>query len=108
VGRNFASNVGIEYKSPEEFFLDQPAREFCRSFNPSLFISTEMDTEVESKITALTKRKNTGPEMVVFVGSPGAGKSTFFRKYFEPLGYARVNQDTLKTVSFYFPLEMLN
>lgn len=31
------------------------------------------------------------------VGSPGAGKSTFFKRYLAPLGYKRVNQDTLKT-----------
>lgn len=32
-------------------------------------------------------------------GSPGSGKSTFYWTKLEPLGYERVNQDTLKTVS---------
>lgn len=36
----------------------------------------------------------------MFCGSPGAGKSTFYWTYLEPLGYTRVNQDILKTVSF--------
>lgn len=31
--RNFAHNVGIAYKTPEEFFLDEPAREFVRDFD---------------------------------------------------------------------------
>lgn len=31
------------------------------------------------------------------MGSPGAGKSTFYRRNLEPLGFERVNQDTLKT-----------
>jgi len=33
----------------------------------------------------------------MFCGSPGAGKSTFFWRYLEPLGYQRVNQDILKS-----------
>jgi bifunctional polynucleotide phosphatase/kinase len=37
-------------------------------------------------------------ELVIFCGSPGAGKSTFYWNHLEPLGYERVNQDTLKTV----------
>lgn len=36
-------------------------------------------------------------ELVIFVGSPGAGKSSFYRTHLEPLGYERVNQDTLKS-----------
>lgn len=31
------------------------------------------------------------------MGSPGAGKSTFAKRHLTPLGYERVNQDTLKT-----------
>jgi bifunctional polynucleotide phosphatase/kinase len=31
-------------------------------------------------------------------GSPGAGKSSYYWKHLQPLGYARVNQDVLKTV----------
>lgn len=38
-------------------------------------------------------------DIVLHCGSPGAGKSTFFWKKLEPLGYERVNQDILKTVS---------
>lgn len=38
-------------------------------------------------------------EIVLFCGSPGAGKSSFYWKHLQPLGYARVNQDILKTVS---------
>lgn len=37
--------------------------------------------------------------MVIFCGSPGAGKSTFYWNVLQPLGYERVNQDILKTVS---------
>ncbi|KAL8909570.1 MAG: hypothetical protein Q9171_004979 [Xanthocarpia ochracea] len=37
-------------------------------------------------------------DIVIFCGSPASGKSTFYRKYLQPLGYERVNQDTLKTI----------
>jgi pantothenate kinase-related protein Tda10 len=37
-------------------------------------------------------------ELVIFCGSPGSGKSTYFWKNLEPLGYERVNQDSLGTV----------
>lgn len=38
-------------------------------------------------------------ELVIFCGSPGSGKSTYYWNNLEPLGYERVNQDILKTVS---------
>lgn len=37
-------------------------------------------------------------ELVIFCGSPGSGKSTYYWNTLEPLDYERVNQDTLKSV----------
>jgi predicted GTPase len=37
--------------------------------------------------------------IVLFCGSPGAGKSSYYWRVLQPLGYGRVNQDILKTVS---------
>lgn len=34
---------------------------------------------------------------MLFVGYPCLGKSSFFRRFFEPAGYMHVNQDVLKT-----------
>jgi bifunctional polynucleotide phosphatase/kinase len=36
-------------------------------------------------------------EVIICVGMPASGKSSFTKKIFEPNGYVRVNQDTLKT-----------
>jgi bifunctional polynucleotide phosphatase/kinase len=41
--------------------------------------------------------KASDPDMVIYCGSPGCGKSTFFWKHLKPLGYERVNQDILKS-----------
>lgn len=36
-------------------------------------------------------------EVVLFIGYPCLGKSSFFRGHFEPAGYTHINQDILKT-----------
>jgi hypothetical protein len=46
-------------------------------------------------------------DIVLFCGSPGAGKSSFYWKHMQPLGYARVNQDILKTVGALTHLDSL-
>jgi bifunctional polynucleotide phosphatase/kinase len=91
--RNFAANVGIVYKSPEEFFLSEEPREFSREFDPSEYL---LDTR---NGTASAFKNPSGIEIVLFVGIPGAGKSTFFQKYLKPIGYGRINQDIMKSVS---------
>ncbi|KAJ8117412.1 hypothetical protein ONZ43_g4217 [Nemania bipapillata] len=90
--RNFAHNVGITYKTPEEFFLDEPPRDFTRHFDLAAHPYVENTEEEESLFEKMNKK-----DIVLFCGPPGAGKSTFFWKYLKPLGYERVNQDTLKT-----------
>lgn len=50
------------------------------------------------KAHELYSKKN-AQEITLFCGSPGAGKSTFYWKQLQPLGFERVNQDILKTVS---------
>ncbi|TWU78434.1 hypothetical protein ED733_008847 [Metarhizium rileyi] len=93
--RNFAHNVGIAYKTPEEYFLGEKPREFSRDFDLAKFPFEETSSLPQSAGTAF-ERKNE-KDVVLFCGPPGAGKSTFFWKHLKPLGYERVNQDTLKS-----------
>jgi bifunctional polynucleotide phosphatase/kinase len=89
--RNLAHNIGIEFKTPEEFFLNEAPRMFAREVNLADFPLPSQEEDV-----AAFEKKNK-QDIVLFVGPPGAGKSTFFWKQLKPLGYERVNQDQLKS-----------
>lgn len=88
--RNLAHNLGIDFKTPEEFFLEEPPRDFVRDFDLAKF------PFVGDGDDGTTFEKKYDQEVVLFCAPPGAGKSTFYWKHLEPLGYTRVNQDVLK------------
>lgn len=89
--RGFAANVGIPFKTPEEFFLGI-APEPSTAFDPASYLTSNLGVP-----ELLPFLKKNPVELVIFVGSPGAGKSTFYWNHLQPLGYERVNQDILKT-----------
>ncbi|XXH05236.1 hypothetical protein Hte_011661 [Hypoxylon texense] len=98
--RNFAHNVGITYKTPEEFFLGEPPREFLRDFDLAAYPCPETDVDVDGEGDGggeVVFEKVDKQEIVLFCGPPGAGKSTFYWRNLKPLNYERVNQDTLKS-----------
>lgn len=37
--RNFATNVGIDFKTPDEYFLEEAPHPFSREFEPSSYLS---------------------------------------------------------------------
>eukprot|EP00727_Mastigamoeba_balamuthi_P012198 m51a1_g7600 putative dna 3 phosphatase (486) ;mRNA; f:234084-236185 len=91
--RKFARNIGIDFKTPEEFFLGEAPEPFAADdFDPSA-IPTNGEI-CEGGVATLTSEKQ---ELVLFVGFPASGKSTLARTYMVPKGYAHVNRDTLKT-----------
>ncbi|KAF3033731.1 hypothetical protein E8E11_003712 [Didymella keratinophila] len=96
VDRDFAANVGLPFHTPEEYFLEQPVQPFVRRFDPTAYVNkvAESSTSANSAIT-----KTDALDIVLLVGSPGAGKSSFYWKHLQPLGYGRVNQDILKTTN---------
>jgi bifunctional polynucleotide phosphatase/kinase len=87
--RNLAHNIGMTFKTPEEFFLDESPRDFARDFDLINFPFAGEDEVIKFEKKNIT-------ELVLFCGPPGSGKSTFFWKHMKPLGYERVNQDLLK------------
>ena len=94
--RKFAYNIGIDFKTPEEYFLDH---EQCDGsswewggFDPSSYILEN------NNFTFDLSEKNplkSSQEIVIVVGPPSCGKSTFCSNYFP--NHTRINMDTLKT-----------
>ncbi|KAF2142341.1 uncharacterized protein K452DRAFT_227012 [Aplosporella prunicola CBS 121167] len=93
--RDFAANVGIKYMTPEEYFLEEEASPFIRDFDPARYMKEVAGAATNAVPLVFTKKNPV--DIVLFCGSPGAGKSTFYWRHLKPLGYERINQDTLKT-----------
>lgn len=88
--RKFAHNIGLPFHTPEEFFLGEAAAPFeWGTIDPKVVLN--------APAAPITVTTSPSQEVIIFVGLPASGKSTFARKHFVPAGYVHVNQDTLKT-----------
>ena len=91
--RTFAHNVGIAFMTPEQFFLDSPAPLASEwswdGINPEDYLHLEK----AANATAVGEKPT--QELVLLIGPPASGKSTFCLKHFP--NYVRINNDTLKT-----------
>lgn len=94
--RKFAINARLPFYTPEHYFLRTP-----EDPNAPIHWDGPSPTELRSMPTTYPKPSYhaAAAELVVFVGFPGCGKSTFFRRFFGPHGYVHVNRDTLKDVA---------
>lgn len=84
----FALNLGLEFRYVTEFITDKKVKcipnypiDFKTINNGTNYVFTELDCQ----------------EVIINVGLPGSGKSTFTENYIVPKNYIYVNQDTLKT-----------
>lgn len=89
--RKFALNVGVSFYTPEMYFKGIKERLPPLAFN----VKKLKDLEGKSPTGEEEKYVKEEQEMIIFIGSPGAGKSTFWNNYLKD--YVRVNNDTLKT-----------
>jgi len=91
--RKFALNVGVKFYTPEEYFLKIPPAPYTLpGYNVS---SVKDDPQGSSESDASILPPDPRTEIVLFVGFPSLGKSTFYRKHFASAGYVHVNQDSL-------------
>ncbi|XP_061169091.1 bifunctional polynucleotide phosphatase/kinase-like [Saccostrea echinata] len=91
--RKFAANIGIGFATPEEFFLGEKPPPFewgCP--DPNQYLKNNKPPPGSKDFIAKTQ------ELVMMVGCPASGKSTFRKRYFEPHGYTAINRDTLGTM----------
>ncbi|NWV68333.1 PNKP kinase, partial [Malurus elegans] len=88
--RLFALNAGLRFLTPEENFLGwAPAPFELPAFDPR-----RLDVEAPSE-PSKAELVSDKPEVLLTVGFPGAGKSTFVKRHLIPAGYEYVNRDTL-------------
>ncbi|KAE8448805.1 hypothetical protein EG329_008807 [Mollisiaceae sp. DMI_Dod_QoI] len=81
---HFCENLAIKFKTPEAFFFGVDGEVPGHKFHPTWFLKP-------SSIDTTTHTQPKAPELVVFVGLPGAGKTTYFKSDLEILGYTRIN-----------------
>lgn len=94
--RKFALNVGISFKTPDEFFLGKAPH---KNWILKSFDAKGMKTVFEEKMKnrpAIESYLSKKQEVVVFCGYPASSKTTFRDKVFVTNGYEYVNQDELK------------
>ncbi|XP_060799222.1 bifunctional polynucleotide phosphatase/kinase [Neoarius graeffei] len=89
--RLFALNIGLQFHTPEEFFLGWKAA----PFNMPSFDPRGLDPKARLYDPPNASLTSTSQEIIVAVGFPGSGKSTFFQTHIIPKGYVYVNRDTL-------------
>lgn len=89
--RLFALNIGVQFHTPEEYFLGWK----CAPYSLPVFDPRKLDSSARLYDPPSASLTSSKAEVIVAVGFPAAGKSTFFHTHIIPKGYVYVNRDTL-------------
>ncbi|KAF6217243.1 hypothetical protein GE061_001597 [Apolygus lucorum] len=92
--RFFANNVQLTFKTPEAFFLGEREGQYEEpEFLPWDYSTTHNLDDICGDLKSSTS------EVIVMVGLPASGKSTFVKTHLVPKGYVSINRDTLGTAA---------
>jgi bifunctional polynucleotide phosphatase/kinase len=92
--RKWALNIGIPFQTPEQYFLNRKPQPYSLSgWRPMLNMTEEENDILPANFFG--KANEDKLDLVLFVGPPAAGKTSFYRNHFAGRDYAWVNQDTL-------------
>lgn len=93
--RKFAANCGLPFFTPEEYFLKMaPAKFSWGGVDPAGVLRAAASL---SECTAPVLPTPARQELLLFVGYPGSGKSSFYARHLAPAGYVHVSRDVLGT-----------
>lgn len=98
---HLALNLGVDFYTPENFFQDRARESLGHKFDPSWFLTPyrnvksdgQKSIEVQPNGLAMTSATTAQPltrSLLVLIGLPGAGKTTFYNKFLRPSGYKRI------------------
>ena len=97
----YSINLSLKFYTPEMLFKNEK-RNFKLvkgvKYDTDLDIKEEESKNTESNQKQIEAFKNIKPscqELILLIGSPGSGKSVFFRNYLSD-NYMRINNDTIK------------
>ncbi|KAG0316539.1 hypothetical protein BGZ99_006843 [Dissophora globulifera] len=96
--RKFAASLDLEFRTPEDFFLNQHCPNDKWSYGPFDPKAWPKNAPLFSPTSSPLLPSPVTCEVIVFCGYPASGKTSFAQKYILPSGqYDYVNQDTLKS-----------
>lgn len=93
--RLFALNLHLPFFTPEEHFLKHSKSDWKRpEFEPRDALTNVPDSLLDPPTSKLTSKS---AEVIILVGLPGSGKSSFCKNHLASAGYEVINRDTLKS-----------